>query len=120
MRERLLTIHMLARANAGHRRDRVNMVGCADRHGVNTLVFLIEHLAKVFVTLRARMGRERRSSANFIDIAKRNNVSAELGECRNVDTTHGADTNSGDVYPFTGRHLPCPAEYMSRHNRETK
>src|SRR5262245_48567102 len=100
MRERLLAVHMLARVNARHRSDCVNMVGRADRYGIDLLAFLVEHLAEVFVSLRLRVRCECAGRPNLIHVAERDDIRPELAERRDVGATHRTHTNTSDVYLF--------------------
>ena len=58
VRERLLAIDVLAGANRGHRGHGVNVIGRADRDGVDVLRLLVEHLAKILVAPRLRKRAE--------------------------------------------------------------
>ena len=116
--ERLLDIDMLAGGDGGHGGDGVGVVRGADGTAVEMLSLLVEHDAEVFVARRLGVGLEGRLGALVIDIAQADEVRAELGEGTDVAPTHAADPDAGEVDPFARRHLPRPAEDMTRDDHE--
>ena len=80
VRQRLLAVDVLAGPDRRHRGDGVDVVGRADRDGVDVLGFLVEHLAEVLVSPRLREGLERAGRAVVVDVAQGDDVGAELAD----------------------------------------
>ena len=75
--ERLLAVDVLARADRRHRGDGVDVVGRADRDGVDVLRLLVEHLAEILVPPRLREGLERAGGALVVHVAEGDDVRAD-------------------------------------------
>src|SRR5579862_4129462 len=80
------------------------MVRCSDYHGVDALL-LIQHLAKILITLRTRILIESFGCEVGIHIAQSNDVfAADLFQVRGA---LAANADSRDVEFAVGRRLAC-------------
>ena len=94
VRQRLLAVHVLARADRRHRRDGVDVVGRADRDGVDAARFLVEHLAEIFVAPRLGKGLKRAGCALVVDVAQGDDVGAQARDGGDVAAPHAAGADS--------------------------
>jgi hypothetical protein len=78
VRERFLTVNMLAEFHGHGRRDGMDVVGGGDEHGVDVLLRL-QHLAEVGVELGPRVFPGAGGQVVVIGIAEGDNVLAGLG-----------------------------------------
>ena len=76
LRQRFLAIHGLVPLHRRRRHNRVHVIRRRNRHRINLTSHLVEHLAEIFVNLRARIffGLCRVSLCTGIHIAQRDNV----------------------------------------------
>ena len=107
MRQRLLAVDVLAHLH-GHDGGRgVRVVGRADRHGVDLLAHLVEHLAVVDVTFwPSGTSRACRLASVLVDVAEGDDV-AEVAGLVDVAGALAADADAGDVQLLVGAEPPA-------------
>ena len=109
VRERLLAVDVLARADRGHRGDGVDVVGRADGDGVDVLGLLVEQLAEVLVAPGLGKGLEEPAARVVVDVAEGDDVRAVLGVGGDVAAAHAAGADPRDVDPLARRDdIPGP------------
>ena len=69
MRQRFFAIDVLTRSDRSHDGDGVGMIGRGNQHGVDGLVHLIQHDAKVFVLFGPGIRLEHLSGPAFVHVA---------------------------------------------------
>ena len=79
MRERLLAMHVLAHLHRLRGHHRVVVIGHADRHGVDAVAHLVEHLAEVGEVVLGLVGLVHAFEDRRIDVAQRDR------SCRSFD-----------------------------------
>ncbi len=98
LRQWLLAIDGLVHLHCRRRHNRVQMIRRRNRDAINLAAHLIQHLAEVFVKLRARifLHLRRVTCGSGIHVAQRDNVFTGTGICvAPAFATHCAD--AGDV-----------------------
>ena len=120
VRERLLAVDVLAGADGRHRRDGVNVVGRADRDGVDVFGFLVDHLAEIFVAPRLGKCAERPGGALVVDVAQGDDVGSEPGHGGDVASAHAAGADSADIDSLARRDEARPAQHVARDDHEVE
>jgi hypothetical protein len=89
------------------------MVGCADRHGIDMLRLLVQHLAKVFVPPRLGKCPKRTGGTLFIDVAQGHDVRAQSGHGGDVAPTHAPDADSRHIDAFARCEEADPSQHVA-------
>ncbi len=116
VRERLLAIHVLTRADRGHRGHGVNVVGRADGHGVDVVRLLVEHDAKILVAPRLGKGPIRAGGTLVVDVAQGDDVGAVAGVRGDVAATHSPRADARQVHALAGGQKTRAPQHMPRHD----
>src|SRR5262249_29993908 len=111
--ERLLTVDVLASADGCQRGNGMDVVRCADRHGVDVLRLLVEHHAKVLVAPRSREGPIGASGPFVIHVAQGDDIGTKPGERGDVAAAHAAGADAGQVDPLTRRDKASPSQHVT-------
>lgn len=101
MRQRLLTVNMLAHLHRHDAGDCVRVIRSADRDCVDALVHLLKHLAKIVVFLGLGKFPGLVVQRAVVDVAEGDNV-AEVGGLVCIAVSFSAHTDAGDVDRFIG------------------
>ena len=118
--QRLLAVDVLAGADGRHRRDGVNVIGRADRDGVDLLRFLVDHLPEIFVAPRLGECVKRAGGALVVDVAQGDDVGSEPGDGGDVASSHAAGTDSADIDSLARRDEARPAQHVARDDHEVE
>ena len=98
MREGLLAIHMLARPNGGHRGEGMNMIGRADRDGIDVRRLLVEQAAKILVSPRLGKRAKRSGRPHVVNVAQRDDIGPIPRMRCNIAAPHAPGTDSGEIH----------------------
>ena len=120
MRERLLAIDVLARADGRHRRDGVDVVGRADRDGIDVLRLFVEHPPKIFVAPRLGKGLKRTGRAFVVNVAQRDDIGPQTRDGGDVAAAHAAGADARDVHSLARCDEARAAQDVPGHDREPK
>ena len=110
MRQWLFAVDMLAATDNVHNSDRVRMVGRPDNDRVDLRVQLVEHLAKVAVTLRVRVFVVRRGSATIIHVGQRDDILT--ADAVDIVGSPAARTDGHNIQLVARRRLARPTQHM--------
>ena len=100
VRQRLLTVHVLAGLQCRQRDRGVRVIRRRDHHGVDALL-LLEHLAVIRVHGRFRIQRDGLRRVVAVDVAQGDDVLARAG--LQVGAAHSPDADPCDVQLVAGR-----------------
>ena len=136
--QRLLDEDVLAELHRRFRNDRVGVIGRGHEDGVDILL-LLEHLPKVGVALRFRIGvlqlrrgrirlpvpADEPSGDGFVDeaevdVRERHDVLATRDELRGIAGTLRAAPDDGDVQPVAGRFVSSTAQHVAGDDHEAR
>src|SRR5690606_12134487 len=96
--------HVFTELHGRHGLYSVAVVGCGDGDSVNTLVFLVQHLAVVLVVLCFRKGLHGIGGAAVVNIAKKTDLRfSTLRKVRNVALAFATHTDTCNVYGIAWR-----------------
>ena len=101
VRDRLLTIDVLAKTHRGQRNRTMHMVGCRDNDGIDVLAHRVEHLAIVRERLGACILLGRVAKVVGVDVAQRGDVHVLAAGGRvEIAAPHTANADACDVQRF--------------------
>jgi hypothetical protein len=102
-RQRLLHVDVLAAPHGVERRDRVDVVGRGHHHGVDVLLYLVQHLPEILEALRVGMLREGVLGALVVDVAQGHELRARAHHGAAVALAHPADPDLREAQRLAAR-----------------
>ena len=110
MRHWFLAIDVLTSADGRHCRDGMDVIGRANRNGIDVFRLFVEQEPKIFVSSRFGKGLKRTGRSFIVDVTQGDDIGPQACDGSDVAAAHTTGTDTCDIQSLTGCDESCTAQ----------